>query len=174
MTPEKITWEDLEDGKKLEAAVAVFNLDRTKENLFTVLQILRDSYVWVPCTAVFSDADKERLNKIAENLVNNPDADPTELIGKTFTSEGVTRLVPDILKNGEKYFFPIFSTVEAMGEYGNDFSKVQKHMLEVIMLARNNEKDLSGIVLNAFSDPFILSRELWDYVEKMNSRISEE
>ena len=60
-----------------------------------------------------------------------------------------------------------------MGEYGDNFSKVQRHMLEVIPLARNNEKDLSGIVLNAFTEPFVLDKEIWDIVENMKSRIEE-
>ena len=84
------------------------------------------------------------------------------------------RLIPDILTNGTEYFFPIFSSEEEMGEYGENFSKVQKHMLEVIPLARNNEKDPAGIVLNAFSGPFILDKQLYEIVEKMKSRIVEE
>ena len=87
-----------------------------------------------------------------------------------FVTLGETRFVPDILQN-EGQFFPVFSTAEAMGEYGEDFSKVQKHILEVISLARNNEKELKGIVLNAFSEPFVLDKELWDVVERMKSRI---
>ena len=82
-------------------------------------------------------------------------------------------MIPDILQNGEQFFFPIFTTTEAMGEYGDNFSKVQRHMLEVIPLARNNEKDLSGIVLNAFTEPFVLDKEIWDIVENMKSRIEE-
>ena len=58
-----------------------------------------------------------------------------------------------------------------MGDYGNGFSKVQKHMLEGFPLARNNEKKPVGIVLNAFSEPFVLEKEIWDIVEKMKSRI---
>ena len=169
----KITEKDLEDGSMLEAAVTVFNRERTEPHLFDILEILRDSYVWVPCTAVLSEADQERWKEIAEKLDNDPDADPSELVGKTFRMEGETRLIPDILQNGENYFFPVFSTMEAMGEYGNHFSKVQKHMLEVIPLARNNEKDLAGIVLNAFSEPFVLDRQIWDILEKMKSRIQQ-
>ena len=47
----KITAEDLEDGSMLEAAVAKFNADRNEPNFLDVLEILRDSYVWVPCNA---------------------------------------------------------------------------------------------------------------------------
>ena len=46
-------------------------------------------------------------------------------------------------------------------------------MLEVISLARNNEKKPVGIVLNAFTEPFVLDAEVWDIVEKMKSRIEE-
>lgn len=46
-------------------------------------------------------------------------------------------------------------------------------MLEVIPLARNNEKKLVGIVLNAFTEPFVLDASIWDMVEKMKSRIVE-
>ena len=79
------------------------------------------------------------------------------------------RLVPDILANGDQFFFPIFTTVEDMGEYGDNFSKVQKHFLEVLPLARNNEKDVSGIVLNAFGEPFVLVKELFDAVARIKS-----
>ena len=46
-------------------------------------------------------------------------------------------------------------------------------MLEVIQLARNNEKKPIGIVLNAFTEPFVLDKEIWDMVENMKSRIVE-
>ena len=82
-----------------------------------------------------------------------------------------SRLIPDILQNGDNYFFPAFSTEKAMGEYGENFSKVQKHMLEVIPLARNNEKKPVGIVENAFTEPFVLDSQIWDPVERMKSRI---
>ena len=37
-------------------------------------------------------------------------------------------------------------------------------------MARNNEKNVSGIVLNAYSEPFVLDAEIYDIVEKMRSR----
>ena len=168
----KITAEDLEDGSMLEAAVTAFNQERTEAHLLDILKALRDSLVWVPCTAVFDEEDQKRWEEIAEKLDNDPDADPEKLIGMEFKTHGETKLIPDIVQNGENhFFFPVFTTEEAMGEYGNHFSKVRKHMLEVIPLARSNEKDLSGIVLNAFTEPFVLDRQIWDIVEKMKSSI---
>lgn len=61
-----------------------------------------------------------------------------------------------------------------MGEYGENFSKIQEHFLQVIALARSNKKyegGLTGIVINAFSEMFILPKELYEAVEKMVSRV---
>ena len=165
----KITEEDLEDGSMLEAAVAKFNDEKNEPNFLDILEILRDSYVWVPCNAIMSDADNARF----QEMIKSAGDDLSKLKGLEFTAHDETRLVPDILKNGDDYFFPIFSTEEAMGEYGDNFSKVQKHMLEVLPLARNNEKKPVGIVLNAFGDAFILDQQVWDIVENMKSRIQE-
>lgn len=170
---QKITAANLEDGSMLEEAVTAFNNERTEPHLIDILEILRDSYVWIPCNAVLSDEDQKYWNDIAQKVTDDLDADPAELIGKEFKTVGATRMIPDILQNGEQFFFPIFTTTEAMGEYGDNFSKVQRHMLEVIPLARNNEKDLAGIVLNAFTEPFVLDKEIWDIVENMKSRIEE-
>ena len=68
-------------------------------------------------------------------------------------------------------FADIFSSSEEMGEYGNGFSKVEKHFLEALQLAINNEKNVKGIVLNAFTEPFVLDREIFDIVQNMKSRI---
>ena len=75
------------------------------------------------------------------------------------------------MQNGDDFFFPAFISTEDMGEYGQHFSKVQKHFLEVIALARNNEKNVAGIVINAFTEPWVLDREIFDLVENIKSRL---
>ncbi len=81
------------------------------------------------------------------------------------------KMVPDILQNGEAFFFPVFSSEEEMGEYGDRFSKLEKHMFEAISLARGNEKELAGIAVNPFTDPFILEGTIFDIFVNMKSRI---
>ena len=54
-------------------------------------------------------------------------------------------------------------------DYGNNYSKVEKHILEVIPLAGNNDKNVKGLVLNAFTERFILPRDFFDVVETWNS-----
>ena len=83
-------------------------------------------------------------------------------------------MVPDILKNGDDFFFPVFTSKEEMGEYGEQFSKVQRHFLEAAGLARNNEIHVKGIVINAFSEPFEIPVELFDFIARMRSSVEEE
>lgn len=87
------------------------------------------------------------------------------------TSHDQVRLIPDILQNKDAYFFPVFTTIKDMGEYGENFSKIQKHFMEVVPLALNNEKGVSGIVVNAFSEPFVVPREYFDIPADMKPRI---
>ena len=166
----KITEEDLADGTMLKEAVKVFNGERNMPNFLNVLEILRDSWVWVPCKAKMSDADEARFTAMVEAHMDDLDG----MKGEEFQNHDPIRLIPDILQNGEEFFFPVFSSEEEMGEYGKQFSAVQKHMMEVMPLAKNNDRKPSGIVLNAFTDPFVLEAKIYDVFEGMKSRLPEE
>ena len=77
----------------------------------------------------------------------------------------------EVLMNGDDYFLPVFSGIDEMGDYGNDFPKVQKHFLEAINLAMGNENDVVGIVIDAFSEPMVIDKELFDMIWSMKSRL---
>ena len=55
-----------------------------------------------------------------------------------------------------------------MGEHGDHFSKVERHFLEAPNLAKNNEKNVTGIVINAFSEPFVIPREMFEIIAGMD------
>lgn len=167
---DQITAELLEDGSFLKKATEICNRNSTQLNMIKLLRILRDSYVWVPCNAILSDADYAMIEKMAKDAESGEGLD--SLKGQQFTTMDNVRLVPDILQNGDAFFFPVFTSAEEMGEYGDHFSKVEKHFLETIVLARNNEKDVTGIVINAFSEPFVVNKELFELIEGMESSIS--
>lgn len=150
----------------LENAISKFNSERTEDNFFDIMELIRDSYLWVPCTATLSDRDMENLMKMVDSAGDDPDA----LIGKTETNQDEIRFKPDILQNGDKYFFPAFTSETAMGEYGNGFSKIQQHSLDVIKMAAGYDY-LSGIVINAFTEPFVIEPVLYDMIEKLKSRL---
>lgn len=162
-----LTPELLEGGSFLKKAVEICKKNRTYRNMFSLLRILRDSWVWIPCSAVLSEEDYKRM----EETIKAADAGEGlgSLVGQNLTMHDEVRLVPDILISGDLYFFPVFTSVDEMGEYGEHFSKIEKHFLEAVNLAKNNEKQVSGIVINAFSDPFIIDKELFDIIGKMES-----
>ena len=167
---DQITAELLEDGSFLKKATEICNRNSTQLNMIKLLRILRDSYVWVPCNAILSDADYAMIEKMAKDAESGEGLD--SLKGQQFTTMDNVRLVPDILQNGDAFFFPVFTSAEEMGEYGDHFSKVEKHFLETIVLARNNEKDVTGIVINAFSEPFVVNKELFELIDGMESSLS--
>ncbi len=165
----KVTEEDLEDGSMLKDSMIRFGEERSDRSFLDVLEILRDSYVWIPCNAILSDADQARM----EAMVAENEDDPDNLLGIEFSNEDEIRFIPDILvnKDGEP-FFPVFSSKEEMGEYGNDFSKIENHFIEAINLASNNDKNVRGIVVNPFTESFILERSIFDIVKNMKSRVA--
>lgn len=165
-----ITPEMLEGGTMLKEAIHTLNADRTEPNFVEVLELLRDSYVWIPCNAIMDGIDEEKIMKMIEAAGDDLDS----MVGQTFANQEPVRLVPDILQNGDNFFFPVFTSDEEMGEYGDHFSKVEKHFLEALNLAMNHEQKLAGIVVNAFSESFVLDAQIWDLVGKMKSRVVEE
>ena len=165
--PMHITEEDLADGSMLREAIKKFNEESTEDRLVDALVLLRDSYVWIPCRAIFSEEDQKRFNEIVENSQD----DLESLIDTKFTAQDEVRFVPDVLTDGEEFFFPVFSSAEEMGEYGNDYSKIQCHILEAIVKAKNNDKKVKGIVIDPYSERLILPAEMFEVIEKMKSSI---
>lgn len=141
-----LTEDDLEDGSLLEAAVKKFREQKGEENLMEVLQLIRDSYVWVPCRML------------------------SELNVETDLEQGIS---PDIFQKGADFFIPMFSSEEQMKEYATARSKYPMHALKVIKMAKESTKPLTGIVLNPFTNPFVLDMKLCEVVEKMKSRVTQ-
>lgn len=164
-----ITAELLEDGSFLKKAIEICSRNRTQLNLLKLFGILRDSMVWVPCTAIMSDADQEKWEKLVKEAQEKGDLD--SLTGEEVVNQDEVRLVPDILQNGDNFFFPVFSSEEEMGEYGTHFSHIPCHFLEAANLAVNNEKDVVGIVINAFTQPFEIPKEMFEIIAGMNSNL---
>ncbi len=166
----KMKPEDFADGKLLQKAIHNYLENSEGDALFELLQVLRDCDVWIPCNVILGEEDQKMWDELLSSTKDDPDA----LIGQTVTSKQEMRFVPDILENNGKKFFPAFATEEDMGEYGEGFSKIQQSFMDVIALARNSsekKEKLTGIVINAFTEPFILPEELYDAVERMVSRV---
>ena len=68
-----------------------------------------------------------------------------------------------VTKDGKKYL-AVFGNEEEMGECRECFSKKQKHFLDCInMIEEYDINDfVDGIIVNAFSEPFVVSEESYD------------
>lgn len=159
---EPITKSLLEDGSFLKKATEICNRNRTKMNLLRLLIILRDSCVWVPCAVVLSDTDKEVWSKIIQEAAEKGEL--TSLKGQILKNQDAIRIIPDILRNGDDLFFPVFTSAEEMGNYHEGFSALPCNLLKTVDMARNNEKVVKGIVINAFSEPFVVPVEFFDII----------
>ena len=65
----------------------------------------------------------------------------------------------DILKNGERYYFPVFTSAAEMKEYGKKFYQREVYISDAINMAKESLYVLTGLVINAFTDSVILN---WD------------
>ena len=149
-----LTAELLADGSFLQNALGIYTQNPTEQNLLRLANILRHSLVWIPCNAVLSDADYREWTKRLSEAEQSGSLD--ELTGQEFTPQEQLRMVPDILQNGDRFFFPVFTSDAEMGEYGTAFSQIQASFLKAAELARNQEKPVSGIIINAFTDAFVV------------------
>ena len=94
-------------------------------------------------------------------------------VGETVTNDFDMKFEPDILQNGEDKFYPVFSNVEAMGEYGNNFSKIEKHFFEAMSYAVGKEETV-GIVVDAFTNPFVVPKDWFEDVSTIPTNIIED
>jgi len=146
----KLTRKDLEDGRLLKEAIAGFDQDHTNDSFIEILECLRDSEIWIPCHMMVSeDAGAKSMSE-------------------------VVRMVPEILRNHEHAFLPVFSSKQEMKDFPENISIVQDSFLHAVTLAENSDEDLFGIVVNAFTEPFVLEKELFDTVLRLKSRVIEE
>ena len=151
--------ETLKNGIVLKSLIEQFENERTEQHLFAVLQCLRDSYIWIPGTLQMSDVD-------AEKFINSN-------VGDTVSTDADMKFEPDILQNGEDKFYPVFSSIEEMGEYGNNFSKIEKHFFEAMSYAMGKQETV-GIVVNAFSMPFVVPKDWFEVIGKLPTNVDEE
>lgn len=62
----------------------------------------------------------------------------------------------DILKNGERYYLPVFTSAAEMKEYGKKFYQREVSFSDAIDMTKRTQYTLTGLVINAFTDSVIL------------------
>lgn len=164
MSEIKVTEELLEGGEFLDMAIGVFNRNPNKENLEKLLLLVRSSKFWIPCKISLSDRDQHKVNILVDAIADNMGAP----VKGSFKNEDSLHYVPDLVKNGEDFFMPIFTSKDHMEKYSTGFVTIEKDILEIIEVAKNNDLDLRGIVVNPSKESFIITKELWPTFAKIN------
>ena len=138
--------------------------DNSEQNIRNLLAQLVVADIWVPCSTVLSEADQKRFEKMVDEAQENGQ----DLEGTIFKTQDDMHLVPDLLENEKgDLVFPVFSSEEEMGEYGENFSNVEMTFMEAMRMAENNPQNPIGIVINAFSRSFFISKEIFGSIDEI-------
>ncbi len=154
--------EELKDGKILNELIQRFINDPKGEALFSILYCLIDSDVQVPMNAIMSEEDKDSFKNCKA--------------GDEISLKNELRLKPDLLKNEStnKLYFPIFSTIkDATEEYSKNFSWINMNIDTCVNFVDNN-KDCSGLILNAFTTPIIIEGEIYKALKERLKEVRSE
>ena len=165
----KLTKADLEDGTVLKGAVADFFKDKSDDKFAFVLAVLRSSSVFMPCEIELSDDAKSILDQL-KRKGKEPDSLPEEL--KERFREGVS-FVPAVLVNDGHKFLPVFSSPEELGDQFPEDSDMHISFLHALDLAANGE-EIEGIVLNAYTQPFVVEKDLFDAIAGLEPVVEED
>ena len=166
---QKLTSADLEDGTILKGAVSDFLKNKNDDTFGFVLAILRSSKVLVPCEVELSEESEAILSKLEKE-----GKDLDSLTGETREQfDAGISLVPSLLENDGHTFFPVFSGKEEMNDHFKEGSVMNTPFLHAIELAASSE-EIKGIVLNAFTQGFIVDKELFEEVSKLAPIVEEE
>lgn len=162
-----ITREDLKDGQMVRHAVEQFDKEADSDNLFMVLTLLRDSMVFVPCIPLDGDVDQGDVKMAGEHRNASDSVSGTET-----ESADTARLVPDILKNENgAIYFPAFTTKDELKKNLPDDSLMEIPMTEAVNLAEKTTGKIIGIVLDPYSQPFILDSQFMKLLKQMKSNL---
>lgn len=140
------------DEKEKSAAlicrlIKAYNSKRDMDSLQVLIVVLMNEQVSVPMKVSMEDADVEKFLHAK--------------VGDTVTTGGAIRMKPDMLKNDAgELFFPAFTRKEETPEgYRNFFSWITMDFMNCVHSAYGNE-NCAGVVINGFSEPFVVNRPL--------------
>ena len=142
--------QELEIALALNKAIKEFNQTRSNEALALVVDKLLESRVLVPCTIRLEDG---------VNINNLRPGDDANIEGVHYVSEVLKTM------DGKKWI-PYFTTLKEMPEkYQKGYSQMNYKFIDICdedLL--NNQEITGGIVINAFTDPFFVTKELMSII----------
>ena len=154
-------FEEHVSGDEVRDAINRYNQDMTESNLMEVARLLKDAWMWIPCTMYLSDNDQKRLSEFIANVGGDKDS------LKEFKPMDEAKMVPDTYEQGDEKFLLVFTHEEEMMEYDDSMAKVKRPFMEAIEIAKNSNNTITGIAINAFKTGVVVSSDLWEFFENM-------
>ena len=157
---QKISKKELDSGNLLRFLKHRFLTQQNRQTLMPVLACLRDSEVIVPVQVNVSDADRERILNAAK--------------GDSVDTIDPVSFKPDLLQNEDGTFLPVFSNANQIDpEYAKNFALLTVPAVQCIRTALDM-KDVSGLVLDAFTEAMLVPKESAEIILKMKSHLEPE
>lgn len=149
--------QEMANGNLLRYYKHQFLVKKNRDALLAVLACLRDSQVIVPVKASFGKEDEARIKAAPK--------------GEVISSKKNLRMQPDLLTSDDGTFFPIFSDLQQLpAEYAEQFSTVTLPAVHCIEMALSI-KDISGLVLDAFTEAMLIPKASAALIPKMKSHL---
>lgn len=160
----KLTQADLDDGSFLKICITEFLKDKCNQGKFEfLLAVLRSSSVIVPCDIELTDAAKAIADKIeaAGKTIDDLEGEDAAKF-----AEGMI-LLPRFLENSGHKFLPAFTNEDEIGDQMDGAARFHMPFLHVIEMAAEGYVEYEGIVINAFTDDFIVNKELFEIIPQL-------
>lgn len=169
---DKLTKDDLHDGTVLKGAIVDYKKNQDDETFGFILALLHSSDVIVPCNI--------ELNKDALSLYES-----CQKAGKDIDSMNEAELArfragmifhPIILerKDNKQQCVPAFTTEQEAGKSHEDAAMVNMPFLNAIKLAKDADEQIDEIVVNPYTNPFTVEKELFDQIANLDPIVEEE
>ncbi len=140
------------NGTLLKHFIDKYHKRKNKDNYLLVIRCLYECYIWIPIKVIISDEDKKTFFE--------------GKAGDTISIKNNVLMEPEILQSEEdKFYLPIFSSIDQMGKEYENSSKTQRSFIEAVQMAVRREY-VSGIALDPLGQQFIIEKELFKYLIK--------
>lgn len=96
-----------------------------------------------------------------------------ELLRDSKVEVPYTKQGPDLLYADYKYYFPVFSNISEMKKYGKNIFKTNMPFTDVLKKAEMYSEKIEGIVVNPFTESFLIPKSMFKVIENIVSRIEE-
>ena len=144
------------DGKTQNNAYAQYHTSQAANNETYWQKKPEEDHGFVSAGA--SKSLKEALNIYKKEKSWSAENDMIEALknGKVWVPYISEKNQLDILKNGERYYLPVFTSAAEMKEYGKKFYQREVSFPDAIDMTKRTQYTLTGLVINAFTDSVIL------------------